>query len=110
MFFPELLPIVPTVSVQISTRGTTIVGETYTLMCSVTGVESLNATTNFEWRDNDWNLVSSDAALTFNPLLSSHGGRYTCRATVSTPYLENDFNFRAREYVSVESKFTRKRG
>ena len=107
---PDVLPIVPPVSVVISTSGTAIVGESYTLMCSVTGVESLNATTNFEWRDSNWNLVSSNAVLTFSPLFSSHGGYYYCVATVSTPYLENDFVYDTREYVSVESKFTRKHG
>ena len=81
-------------------------------MCSVTGVESLNATTNFEWKKyhNYYyrELVSSNAVLTFSPLLSSHEGRYTCIAAVSSPYFENDYY--TEEYFTVEGKFTRKHG
>ena len=102
MLFPKSLPIAPPISVEISTSGSLIVGESYTLMCFVTGVESLNATINFEWRDNYWNLVSSNAVLTFSPLLFSHGGHYTCRVTVSSPYLENVIVSSAMEVITFE--------
>ena len=104
------LLIVPTISVEISTSGTPIVGESYTLMCSVTGVESLNATINFEWRKSDGSLVSSNAVLTFSPLFSSDGGHYICNATVNSPYLENDFVTSAVEDFTVEGKVTCKYG
>ena len=97
--------IVPTVSAEISTSGAPIAGESYTLMCSVTGVQSLNATTNFEWRKSDGRLVSSNAVLVFSSLFSSHEGRYTCDATVSSSYLENDFVLSAVKGFIVECKF-----
>ena len=103
----HLILVPRTVSAEISTSGTPIVGESYTFMCSVIGVtESLNATTNFEWRDSGGSLVSSNAVLMFSPLFSSHGGLYTCHATVSSPYLDNDLVPSAVEYLTVESKFT----
>ena len=104
VLFLLLLPIVSTVLVQISTSGTPIAGERYTLMCSVTGqgVAFLNATTNFEWWKSDGSLVSSNAVLTFSPLFFSHEGRYTCDATVSSPYLENDLLSSAVEDISFE--------
>ena len=97
------LYIVSTVSVEISTSGTPIVGEDYTLMCSVTGdIESLNATTTIEWRDSDGSLVTSNAILTFSPLLFSNRGYYTCRVRVSSPYLENDLVPSAVEDITFE--------
>ena len=99
-----LLILVPrTVSAEISTVGTPTFGGSYTLMCSVTGLESLNATTNFKWWTSG-NLVSSNAVLTFSPLFSSHGGYYTCIARVSSPYLENDFVTSAGRRFTVEGK------
>ena len=79
-------------------------------MCTVTGVESLNVTTTFEWRKSDASLVSSNAVLAFSPLLFSHGGRYICDATVISPYLENDLFVSAVEDITVGRKFTRKHG
>ena len=77
-------------------------------MCTVTGVESLKTTTNFEWWDSGGSVVSSNAVLRFSPLLFSHGGRYICDATVSSPYLENDFVSSAVVEFTVEGNFTRK--
>ena len=79
-------------------------------MCSVTQVGSLNATTNFEWRKSDGNLVSSNPVLMFSPLFSTHGGRYTCDVRVSSPYLENDVVLSAVEEFTVEGKFAREHG
>ena len=95
---------------MISSSGTPIVGENYTLSCSVTGVVSLNVSINFEWWKSDGSLVSSNAVLTFSPLIFSHGGRYTCDATVSSSYIENDYVASAVEYITVGRKFTRKHG
>ena len=98
-------------SVEISTSGTPKVGESYTLLCTVTGVGSLrNATVTFEWRRSDGSLVSSNADLMFSTLFSSHEGRYTCDVTVSSPYFENDLVTSAVVNVMVEGKFTRKHG
>ena len=79
-------------------------------MCSVTGLESLNTTINLEWGNKYGNLVSSNAVLTFSPLLSSHGGYYYCLATVSTPYHESDFIYDRGWYITVGRKLTRKHG
>ena len=93
-------------SVEISTSGTLVVGESYVLVCTVTIVRSLNATSNFEWRKSDGSLVSSNAVLMFSPLFSSHGGHYICNVTVSTPYLENGFVTSAVKYFTAEGKVT----
>ena len=70
-------------------------GENYTLVCSVIVVDGLadDVILTVSWTDN--NLMQSDftqgdgvnTALTleFDPLLSSHAGRYTCNASISVP-------------------------
>ena len=69
----------------------------YTLTCTVTVVENLVAQPTVEWLDSNNNTVSGSditvgsvmssgngmftLTLEFNPLHTSHGGQYTCRAT-----------------------------
>ena len=77
--------LVPSADVQavISTDGTPIAGESFTLTCSI---ESLNIPTNIEWRDSDGIVVSTESNLQFLPLRLSHGEEYTCVASVGSPY------------------------
>ena len=76
-----------TITVSISTSGSTTAGEAYSLVCSITVTESTNLTI-ITWIDPMNNTVLSDRitttaasiTLTFNPLTASHAGVYTCRA------------------------------
>ena len=76
-----------TITVSISTSGSTTAGEAYSLVCSITVTESTNLTI-ITWIDPMNNIVLSDRitttaasiTLTFNPLIASHAGVYTCRA------------------------------
>ena len=43
--------------------------------------------------------------LTFTPLLTSHGGPYTCVATISVPQLSLNINNSSAVTVSVQSEF-----
>ena len=79
--------------------GTPSAGESYTLTCTVEVVERLVVTPDVEWLDPDNNVVATGGditvgspetsgttttlTLTFNPLLTSHGGEYTCRANIT---------------------------
>ena len=77
------------VSVAISPSGSTMAGENYTLECSANG-----ALATFQWFDESGNEVTnedsmrivtnspSNSLLHFSPLHLSHGGQYTCYATV----------------------------
>lgn len=75
-----------------------IAGENYTLACTIIVVEGLvdDALITTAWTDSRRNPLPSDimqtsstnttSMLEFNPLFTSHGGRYTCDAfiTIST--------------------------
>ena len=81
------------VNVVITSSGSPTAGQSYSLECSVSGTSD---STTFQWlegpTDNKTQLTidgsrtvsstSSVIQLQFSPLRASHGGPYTCRATV----------------------------
>ena len=82
----------PPISVQIDPSGTSTLRQNYSLTCGVTGAENLNPSTNYVWTKNNGTQtqVGADRVLSFSPLRLSDAGRYTCQATVSSPYLNSD--------------------
>ncbi len=70
-------------------------GQSLSLTCNVTVVEHLMVDPVLEWVDSSGNTlpamdtvtsgVVSTRTIQFNPLLTSHGGRYSCRAYVFIP-------------------------
>ena len=111
-------------SSYIDLPGTTfkLAGETLTLTCTVTvadWAESLLGAVTLEWLNsenttlsNGGNIILNDRmgsspsfnrTLEFNPLQTSHGGQYTCKAMSDigeiTLVMANDVN------VTVQSKF-----
>ena len=91
------VPIVITVA-SITSSGTAMAGENYSLECSVSVTGSTEQPTII-WMENGAEINSSDAArtvsvtsgsagryssiLTFDPLAASHAGTGVCRATLS---------------------------
>ena len=81
--------------VAITTAGAPTAGGEFTLTCTVTVVKGLVVQPTVEWVDAGNMIVMSDEDgitvrtvdnaldLMFNPLLTSHGGQYTCRATIN---------------------------
>ena len=81
--------------VVITTTGTPTAGAMFTLTCNVTVVEGLIVPPTIEWVDAGGMIIASDEDgiivnnavstldLVFNPLNTSHGGEYTCRATIN---------------------------
>ena len=92
-------------SAIIATSGTLIAGNSFTLKCSVNGI---NEPVGFQWLGppNNQTLMtdqsnsrtvstnSTVALLQFSPLQASHSGLYTCQATVRDTVVE--------ESISVE--------
>ena len=80
---------------QIPTPGDTpAAGQSYSLMCTVTGAESLNA--DFSYTFSQTNLgqttvaaMSNSPTLTFDPLVLSDAGQYSCEVTVSSSFLND---------------------
>ena len=85
-------------AVIITSEGDPTAGNTYTLVCRVSVVEGLVVDPNVVWLDsNRMNVTGLNITvggpsiegsvitnnLTFSPLHTSHGGEYTCRASIS---------------------------
>ena len=97
----------PAISVQITASETPMLGQSYSLTCDVTGTETLNSSITYQWTKNNGTQtqVGTDRVLSFSPLRLSDAGRYTCRATVSSPYLNNDITMMDTHDVGIQSKF-----
>ena len=89
----------PASEVTIHGSGNTTAGEMYTLSCTATVVEDLVVVPILQWKYSNGSVVNSGSSftlsamitsgnattynLTFNPLRTSHGGEYTCRAIIN---------------------------
>ena len=108
--------------VAITITGSATAGEMLTLTCRVTVVEGLTVQPDVEWADpgdgpviRDMNNVTvgsvmrsgseSTRVLEFSPLRTSHGGQYTCRATINVPLINiSDLSNSSSQDVTVQSK------
>ena len=90
-----------------------------TLTCRVTVVEGLTVQPDVEWLDSGGGAVMSGVnnitvgnvmrngslGLEFSPLHTSHGGQYTCRATINIPSIDvTGLNGSSSQNVTVRSK------
>ena len=104
---------------DIHSSGDSTAGQAYTLTCTATVVENLVVEPALEWLDRDRNVVGGNditvrpsvtmgtnttLTLTFDPLHTSHGGRYTCRASINIPAISFSNSNEADSDVIVQSK------
>ena len=118
---PSLLsPALPPPVVTTSSYGSAIAGSVYSLVCMVKVVDGLVVVPNVVWMKNGSVLVNGTNTtltrtvsggnrtlnLTFNRLLTSHGGQYTCVATTSVPQLSLNITISSAVTVSVQGEFS----
>ena len=77
---------VVSIGVMITTNGTSTAGQTYSLDCSVIGTTD---PATYQWLDSNGTQLTNTNQFQFSPLLASHAGTYTCRATVGSVVVEN---------------------
>ena len=79
------------VSVVISTDGSAVAGEQYSITCSVMGADNLDATFKTEWQrpGGGGSTIATQPSLTlpFTPLGQGDAGEYTCVARITTDLL-----------------------
>ena len=96
-----ILP-VPIDDVQVSSmsQGEAVAGQQYTIICTVAFPLGLTSPISVQWYGSD-GLISNGSEITvgealtsatnitssihFNPLRTSHGGQFSCRATLTSP-------------------------
>ena len=79
-----------------------IAGESLTLTCSATVQEGISSSPTLMWTSGS--QQSTGSSLTLNPLLTSHGGVYTCTARLTIPEAGVDVSGLNTLNVSVQSK------
>lgn len=94
-----VLPALPSPVVTITSLGDSVVGENYTLNCTVSIIENIvgNAILSSTWTNANGRPLESDLTIThgastsfmlhFSPLHASDGGQYICNASVTVPEL-----------------------
>ena len=77
----------PIVNVVESVSGDKIVGFILNLTCTATTTVPNLVTPPFvNWRDiTDTSITNVGGVLTFDPLMTSHGGEYTCESDYNIP-------------------------
>ena len=105
--------------IDIHSSGASTAGQAHTLTCITTVVENLIVEPTLEWLASDRNIVGDNditvgppittgtnttLTLTFDPLHTSHGGRYTCRARINIPAISIVNSNEVSDVVVVQSK------
>ena len=109
--FPGLSPINVSVSVEITTSGAKVLGQSgYSLTCgvTVTRADAGNPSITYQWTKNNGTQaiqVGTDRSrvLSFSPLRLSDAGLYTCQATVTSLCSVN--NNMDMQDVTLQSEF-----
>ena len=92
-----------TIEISNSTNEDAVHQTDYTLICTMSVIDGMTLTPDFEWFYpngsvivSDGNIVISDpqkegnvttSTLRFSPVLSEHGGIYTCKAAINVPWM-----------------------
>ena len=103
-FHVTAIPVVPSISVHSS--GRPVVGENYSLVCSIARTDPFNFTSiTYHWfneSSESWAPVENQTILTFNPLQLYHAGEYTCVVTLT--HLTGNLSLNTSQDVRVQSK------
>ena len=81
----------------------------YSLTCDVTVDDNLNSSITYQWIKNNSTQfqtiqVGADRVLSFSFLRLSDAGWYTCHATVSSLYLNNDITETDSQNITIQSE------
>ncbi len=86
-------------------------GQSYTLTCVLTGVESLSPTITYQWFKGSTPramLSTTFADLTLDPLNLSDAGQYSCDIIVSSPFVTSDLTASSGvEDLIIQSEYNR---
>ena len=100
----------PALSLLITASRTPMLGQSYSLTCHVSGAEHLSPSITYQWTKNNGTQtlirVGDDLEiLSFSSLRLSDAGQYTCQATISSPYLNNDITMALQDIITLQSEF-----
>ena len=85
---------------------TSMAGQPFSVECNFTMIPNLVTAPSVQWLNSAGSVVSENALLSLYPLLTSHGGEYTCIVTISIPQLSILLTAFGSTTVTVESEFS----
>ena len=92
-------------TVLITSSGPAVVGMSYTLTCTVSGADNLEATISIGFTGPSTATGSGTSLqLPLDPLDLNDAGDYTCTATVSSGLLTNNIMLTDTEAVNISSE------
>ena len=96
--------IAPSITATVTSSGPPMAGQSYTLTCTVTGVEALTPTITYEWTRGGTSVGENDPRLTFNPLTLSSSGQHVCTVTVTSDLLTTTLTDSDTFVVTIKGK------
>ena len=121
-----LLPLADIIApiLNVEVEGDPVAGQAFTLVCRITLPDGLSTEPQISWLSPQGDVLTSEGELTvgsqpvlgnpsrlvtyvtqFSPLLTSHGGTYTCQVTVSSPHGTIQPSSSMAQEVTVASMF-----
>ena len=85
---------------------TSTAGQTVTIDCNYTMIPNLITAPTIHWVNSTNIMVSTTSILSLSPLLTSHGGQYTCIVDINIIELDISLTGNGTTIVIVESKFS----
>ena len=85
---------------------TSIAGQSLSVECNFTMIPNLVTAPSVQWLNSTGSVVSNANMFTLSPLLTSHGGNYTCMVKISIPQLNIVLTANGSTTVTVESEFS----
>ena len=79
-------------------------GQPFSVECSFQVPANLTRPPTVQWLNSAGSVVSETDPLIFSPLLTSHGGVYTCNVTISIPELNITLTEYGNTTILVQSK------
>ena len=92
----------------ITPSGAPMIGQSFSLLCTVTETDSLQLTISYYWFRGQLPLTTNSGLLTFDTLFLSDAGLYRCEVTVSsdghqiTVNSSYDIDFKSKQFLWVQ--------
>ena len=80
-------------------------GQPLTLTCNYSVPRNLATAPTMQWVHYNGTVLSNNADLTFDSLKTSHGGEYSCNATISIPQLDLRLQGSNTTQLTVQSEW-----
>ena len=98
----------PPPSITITSEGSSIAGQSYTLSCSVSVVDGLVVLPLVKWLNSSGSMQQSTVglslSLTFSPLMTSDAGTYQCVSVITIEEISVRANNSSDEAITVEGE------